>query len=470
MGSTAGGAGPASGAQTRLSPQMDEGGAAIVLGALPVAVYTTDAAGKITYYNEAAAGLWGVRPELGISEFTGAWRLFWPDGTPLPHNECPMAVALRERRPVKGIEVIAERPDGTRVLFAPSPVPLFNSEGVLTGAVNTLVDLSDRLQFEQATHRLVAVVESSDDAIIAKDLEGNITAWNAGAGRLFGYTAEEVTGKPITIIIPADRQAEEPAILARIRAGEHIDHYETVRQRKDGSLVDISLTVSPIKDHRGRVIGASKIARDISERKRAQERQLTLLREMSHRVKNLFALSSAVISLSASRARTPAELATSVQDRLRALARAHDLTLADIQQELAATSTTLTDLVTTVLAPYAEPDSRVMLAGPEVTVQGHAVTGLALVLHEFATNAAKYGALTRNRGRIAVTWLVENGSLLFVWAERGGPEILGPSQVKGFGTFMSDSTVKNQLAGNIERDWHRTGLVVTMRIPIDRLA
>jgi PAS domain S-box-containing protein len=291
------------------------------------------------------------------------------------------------------MEAIAERPDGTRVLFAPFPVPLFDGEGVLTGAVNTLVDLSDREQFERATHRLVALIEFSDDAIIAKDLQGNITAWNAGAGRLFGYTAEEAVGKPITIIIPADRQGEEPAILARIRAGEHIDHYETVRQRKDGSLVDVSLTVSPVKDHRGRVIGASKIARDISEGKRAQERQLTLLREMSHRVKNLFALSSAVISLSASRARTPAELASSVQERLRARARAHDLTLADIPQELAATATTLNELVSTVMAPYAEPDTRVMLTGPEVTIQGHAVTGLALVLHEFATNAAKYGAL-----------------------------------------------------------------------------
>ena len=117
----------------------------------------------------------------------------------------------------------------------------------------------------------IVVADDSEDAIVGKDLNGIITNWNKSAERIFGYTPEEVIGKHITIIIPADRHNEEPSILARMRRGERIDHYETVRQRKDGSLVDISLTVSPVKDDAGRIIGASKIARDISERKRAQE-------------------------------------------------------------------------------------------------------------------------------------------------------------------------------------------------------
>jgi PAS domain S-box-containing protein len=133
---------------------------------------------------------------------------------------------------------------------------------------------------EFLAQRLAAIVESSDDAIISKDLNGIIQTWNRGAERVFGYTAEEAVGKPVTILIPRDRMDEEPGILARIRRGEPIDHYETVRQRKDGSLIDISLTVSPIRDSDGRIAGASKIARDITERKRAEmalrnsERQL----------------------------------------------------------------------------------------------------------------------------------------------------------------------------------------------------
>lgn len=119
---------------------------------------------------------------------------------------------------------------------------------------------------------LAAIVESSDDAIISKDLNGIITSWNKGAERIFGYTADEIIGRPVTTLIPADHQDEEPAILARIRRGERIDHYETIRQRKDGSLLNISLTVSPVKDERGRIIGASKIARDITERKLAERK------------------------------------------------------------------------------------------------------------------------------------------------------------------------------------------------------
>ncbi len=120
--------------------------------------------------------------------------------------------------------------------------------------------------------RLASIVESSDDAIISKDLNGTITSWNSGAERLFQYTAEEAIGKSVTILIPSDRYDEEPGILGRVRRGERVEHYETVRQRKDGTRVDISLTVSPIRDAHGEVVGASKIARDITERKKVARR------------------------------------------------------------------------------------------------------------------------------------------------------------------------------------------------------
>ena len=220
-----------------------------------------------------------------------------------------MAMALKQKRPIRGMEAIAHRPDGTRVPFIAYPSPLFDASGTLIGAINTLVDITERHETEQrirereASYRgIAAIVESTDDAVLTKDLNGVITSWNSGATRLFGYSADEVIGKPVTVLIPAERHDEEPTILARIRRGERIDHYETVRQRKDGSTIDISLTVSPVKDPEGKIVGASKIARDISERRRAEQQQRLLLREMDHRVKNLFALASGVVSLSASTA------------------------------------------------------------------------------------------------------------------------------------------------------------------------
>jgi PAS domain S-box-containing protein len=130
--------------------------------------------------------------------------------------------------------------------------------------------VGQRLSGERAAQHYAAIVESSTDAILSKDLNGVITSWNRGAQLLFGYTAEEAVGQPVTLLIPADRYEEEPFILGRIRRGESVDHYETIRRTKDGRLLDISLTVSPIKDERGEIVGASKIARDISETKRTQ--------------------------------------------------------------------------------------------------------------------------------------------------------------------------------------------------------
>ncbi|MFE0752434.1 PAS domain S-box protein [Inquilinus sp. NPDC058860] len=455
-----------------------------MLQALPAAIYTTDAAGRITFYNEAAAVLWGCRPELGKSEFCGSWKLYWPDGTPLPHDECPMALALKQGRPIRGMEAVAERPDGTRVPFIPYPTPLFDASGRLIGAVNMLVDITERhraeqqalaeaeerARGEQAAQRLAAIVESSTDAIVSKDLDGVITSWNQGARRLFGYTAEEAVGRPITIVIPEDRLDEEPEILARIRRGERVEDFETVRRRKDGSPVEISLTISPIRNRKGEIVGASKIARDITERRQAQERQALLLREMSHRVKNLFALAGAVITLSTRTAKSPEELAEQVRNRLGTLARAHELTLPDLRREQAATPTTLAALLRTIVSPFEDRnDGRVAIAGPEVAVGGHAVTSLALLLHELATNAAKYGALSVASGRLAVVWTVEGEALSLSWAEQGGPPVDGTVNSDGFGTRLVDSTVEGHLRGRISRRWGAEGLAIMMTVPLDRL-
>lgn len=243
---------------------------------LPVAVYTTDAGGIITLYNETAAELWGRHPKIGEESWCGSYRIFHPDGTEMSPDECPMALTLKTGEPVRGHEIIIERSDGVRRSVLPYPTPIRDSLGRISGAVNLLLDVTERNLALLMTQRFAAIVESSDDAIVGKDINGIINSWNHGAERIFQYKAGEVIGKPIMILIPPERHSEEKEILAKVGRGEQMKHFETIRRRKDGRLIDLSLTISPIKDANGRVIGASKIARDITERKRNERQQHAL--------------------------------------------------------------------------------------------------------------------------------------------------------------------------------------------------
>ena len=207
-----------------------------------------------------------------------------------------MAVTLKEGHPVRGVEAIAERPDGTRVPFLPYPTPLRDATGQLVGAINLPVDLTERRRAEVESAQLAAIVASSDDAIISKTLEGRVTSWNEGASRIFGWEASEMIGQPILRIIPPELHDEEVEIMARLRRGERIEHFDTVRLAKDGRRVDISLAVLPIRDSSGRVTGASKVARDVTERKEAEKLQRLLVDELNHRVKNTLATVQAIAS------------------------------------------------------------------------------------------------------------------------------------------------------------------------------
>lgn len=262
--------------------------------------------------------------------------------------------------------------------------------------------------------RLAAIIDSSDDAIVSKDLDGTITSWNPGAERLFGWSGSEAVGKSIRIIIPADRQQEEDEVLRRLRLGERIDHFETVRQRKDGSFVDISLTVSPIRDHTGRIVGASKIARDITDRKRIE----AALRE-SIALKNQF------LSLVSHELRTPISIIVgnghllqkrgetlAPEDRAQALS---DLTFeaerlqriienlliltrAEAQEDFQLEFLKLERLTSQVVASFRRrnPGREVVLQaqGPLPTVVGES-TITTMVLENLLSNADKYSPADR---------------------------------------------------------------------------
>jgi PAS domain S-box-containing protein len=312
-----------------------------LLEALPAAVYTTDAEGRITFYNQAAVELSGHRPKLG-SHWCVTWRLYWPDGTPLPHDECPMAIALKENRPVRGAEAIAERPDGTRVPFIPYPTPLRDAAGALVGAVNMLVD--------------------------------------------------------------------------------------------------------------------------ITERKQAEERLQLLAQEVDHRANNLLALVQASVRLT--KAETVEAFKVAVEGRIQALANAHAL-LASSRW----VGASLGQLVEDELAPYRsgrEPAARVN--GARVMLEPKVAQTMAVVLHELATNAAKYGALSMPAGHVDLDWWpTADGRFMFRWVETGGPAVVAPKR-RGFGTGVVERMIRDQLDGELRLDWRPEGLICEIALRADEVA
>jgi two-component system, chemotaxis family, CheB/CheR fusion protein len=432
-----------------------------VLEALPAGIYITDNSGRIIFYNHAAAKLWGRDPKLGTTKWCGSWKLFWSDGTPLPPDECPMALAIRECRSIRGAEGIIERPDGSRIPFVPYPTPLFDEEGTLVGAVNMFVDITDRKRSEEVDRRLVSIVESCDDAIISKDLNGIIKSWNGGAQRLFGYSAEEVVGRPITILIPLERQDEESTILDHLRRGDRVDQYETVRRRKDGTLVDISLMVSPLKNAEGEIIGASTIARDITELKQARQLQKLFVEEMRHRVKNTLSTVQAIASQTLHTASDDERNAFGA--RLGALASAHDLLTLENWNRAS-----LRDIAERALKAFQEQHcERLSVNGPDdVWLNAREASLLAMALHELATNAVKYGALSNGKGQVRVEWnVVQNDQASRVtlsWQEIGGPAVVAVGK-KGFGSVLIERALKAEL-GVAHLDFNPQGLTCTIQI------
>ena len=313
-----------------------------MLDALPAAVYTTDAAGRVTYYNDAAATLWGHRPPLGSSEWCGSWKLFWPDGTPLRHDECPMAVALKENRAVRGMEAAAERPDGTRVPFIPYPTPIHDETGKLIGAVNMLVDITDR--------------------------------------------------------------------------------------------------------------------------KRAEEQQALLVRELHHRVKNTLATVQAIMGSTARVVDNIEDFKTALFGRIQSLSKTH-LLLAD--EERAAE---FVELLRSELDAFDDgSNGRISLQGPQVTLSSQLAVSLGMAIHELTTNAAKYGALSVFGGKVEVTWSVTidatRRTLAFDWIESGGPPVGEPTR-KGFGTRLLEFVLPGQIQAKTRIVYGREGLRMHCVVPL----
>jgi PAS domain S-box-containing protein len=233
------------------------------------AIFLRDSANAITLWNSGAERTYGYTQEEALGRSPHELLKTEP---PIPLEE--IYGHLRREGYWEG-ELKHTRKDGVQILVESRWATVRDGLGEVTAVLEITRDVTERRRAEERLLHDAAIVENSDDAIISKDLDGIIRSWNPGAERLYGYTAEETVGQPVTMLIPDDRPDEEPHILEQIRRGARVDHYETVRRRKDGTHIDVSLTVSPVRDASGRVVGASKIARDVTARKRADEQLRT---------------------------------------------------------------------------------------------------------------------------------------------------------------------------------------------------
>jgi PAS domain S-box-containing protein len=290
---------------------------------------------------------------------------------------------------------------------------------------------------------LAAIVECSADAIISKTLDGIVTSWNASAERIFGYDAQEMVGSSILKIIPDDRQEEEELILGSIRRGQRLEHFETKRRRKDGNLVDISLTVSPIKDESGAIVGVSKIARDISEERRSRETQRLLMREVNHRAKNLMAVIEAMVRQTVDSS-SPADFRLAISDRIAALSRTHDLIVSGDWQGV--------DLKELVLAHVSDAAGQVSehyaVAGPSVRISPNATQALGIALHELFVGSAQ--RLKRSpSGTITINWRTDQAgqSLAFAWVEVLQAVATGPDGEDAFARTVLTKVAPMSLNG-----------------------
>jgi len=411
--------------------------------------------GPIEFWNAGAERLYGFTQNEAVGRSSHALLQ-----TKFPVDFAELRSQLRDGKSWLG-ELRHTRKDGSEVVVE-SRMQLFGDDIVLEANR----DITKRREIEvalrdseQRLRWLASIVDSSDDAIVSKNLDGVITSWNSSAERVFGYSASDAIGQPITLVIPQDRQSEEREILTRIRRGERIDHFETVRQRKDGSLIVVSLTVSPVKDADGNIVGASKIARDISEQKRNQELISTLAREAEHRSKNLLANALATVNLSQSS--TPEGLKQIIAGRIQALANVCSLFAATrwIGAELSA-------IATQELAPYSETNrKRTFINGPQTMLEPDTAQAIAITLHELATNAAKYGALSAPNGQVRLEWSqAVDGRLRLRWMETGGPVAQEPTR-KGLGGRIIEQMISQQ-KGEVRFDWRKDGLVCEITLPV----
>jgi PAS domain S-box-containing protein len=373
------------------------------------------------------------------------------------------------------------RPDGATFVARLSLGELETDAGqVMCGVITDLTDTNaqaleigdarSRLAVDEARREIDAryrlILESvTDFAILSTDFESRVTIWNAGATNILGWDAHEVIGGPAPMIwTPEDLAGgarEEQMADARDRGRSEVEGW---RLRKDGSRFWASALTMPLRGEAGEAIGFLKILRDRTEQRRADENQLTLINELNHRVKNTLATVQSIATQTLRTAATPEEARDALEDRLLALSRAHDVLTRQLWK-----SAQLSEIVGEALAAYRDRhEDRIHIRGPQVQVSPRAALALSMALHELATNAVKYGALSNAAGEVSIGWTFDAPAkaLKLVWSEQGGPPVEPPRR-RGFGTRLIERSLAAELGGGVIIDFAPTGVVCAIEAVID---
>ena len=333
-----------------------------------------------------------------------------------------------------------------------------------TRSIGLVVDITDRKRGEEANALHASTVHSSSDAIFSIDPDLTIKTWNGGAERLYGYRAAEAIGHSLNMICPEQMRDEQAGLYAQTMNGKPV-LLETVRRHKDGRLIPVGISGSPIFSPDGSVIGVAGVHRDMTENREYEEHLGLTLRELSHRTKNLLAVVQGLARMIARRSDGIEDFEARLNGCIQALAYSHDLLVQHDWQ-----GATLEELLRAQLTPFGGVDAtRIVAQGPEVYLTPQAMQSLGLVMHELGTNATKHGALSRPSGLVTVDWTrdSEGRGVELVWRERGGP-LVGPPKRKGFGQVVFER-IGASLDGDISTDFRPEGFVCTVTIAANNL-
>jgi PAS domain S-box-containing protein len=453
-----------------------------ILDLLPIATFICDATGTILQYNRHAVALWGRIPQPGQTheEFTRSSRFFELDGTPIQRSM--VSEVLTSGKPVRGVERIVERADGSSLIVSMNIDPLCDVKGRLVGAVNCFLDITERKRMDNALERsrlqaleqeqrFAATYEHAAIGISEIAPDGRFLRVNEAICAITGFSREHLLANVLfTHTHPDDADPDRQAFRKQV-AGE-LEFYSVEKRfiRRDGRVIWMSVRSSPVRDASARLLYLVRVVQDITERKAAEQRQRLLMDELNHRVKNTLATVQSLATQTARAAPTPSAFRERFEGRLIALSKAHDqLTMHHWE------SADLRELLSGSLAPYAGTTlDRVVLRGEDVVLRPRAVLTLAMAVHELTTNAAKYGALSVSGGRVEVQWRParnDNGRshLQIEWIEHGGPRVAEPEQ-HGFGSKLIEGSIAAELGGRARLVFEASGLRCEISIPMETAA
>jgi PAS domain S-box-containing protein len=439
---------------------------------LPTFICGPDA--RLLRYNKRAEELWGIAPDIDNHRFGGARRLYRADGTLIPPSERPVAQVLKTGVGVRDLELIVERNDGSRIRVLAHIEPLFDEHGRIVGAVNCMQDITAARRVEDAwresEQRLAATYAHAAIGISEIDEDGRLLRANEAITTITGYNRDELLNSSIfDITHPDDREWDRDTYREQ-STGKGAGYIIEKRLiRKDGRVIWIDVRSSTVRDATGRFLYGVRVVHDITDRKQAEIQQKLLLDELNHRVKNTLATVQSLASQTLRSAASPEDFRRTFEARLVALSRTHDLLTTRSWQ-----GADLGDVVRQQLGPYASHLGRVVIEGDAVALTPRAALTLSMVVHELATNAAKYGALSAPEGRLHVRWTVERGGaetgqavdrVKLSWQESGGPPVAMPER-RGFGSRLIERST-SELDGEGQLVFDPPGLRYWVTIPLN---